>query len=71
MGEKIMEITIQEVKMTFDKKTRKIGWMSNWRRCWELARDRHIESNYYENLYGHVDFFVPENLMEENNEQKI
>lgn len=54
-----MRTTIQGVEMTFNRDTRKIGFMSNWSRCWQLAKDGHIESNYYRNLYGHVDFFIP------------
>ena len=55
-----MKIKINNVDISFNKETRKIGWMSKWEECWKLAREGFLESNYYENLYGHVDFFVPQ-----------
>lgn len=53
-----MKITIDNVEMTYDKKTRKIGWMSDWTKCWELYKKDLIDSTYYESLHGHVDFFI-------------
>ena len=54
-----MRITIGGVEMTFNRTTRKVGWMSDWRQCWELARKGLLDSNYWTHLHGHVDFFIP------------
>ena len=59
-----MKTIIGGVEMTYDKTTRKVGWMSDWRKCWELAKKGLLDSNYYTHLYGHVDFFIPKEEME-------
>ena len=64
-----MEIVIKGIKITYNKESRKIGWMSKWEKCWDLAREGILESNYYENLYGHVDFFIPQKTINQNMEE--
>ena len=55
-----MKAIIKGIELTYNKNTGKISKMSNWNKCYELARNGLIGSNYYKNLYGHVDFFVKE-----------
>ena len=51
--------TIKGIKITYNKDTLKVGHMSDWTKCWTFAREGILDSNYYNHLHGHVDFFIP------------
>lgn len=53
-----MKAIINGVEVTYNKDTKVVGWMSDWTKCWDLAREGYLDSNYYPQLYGHVDFKV-------------
>ena len=51
-----MDDLVRELKKEKELVLMSVGW---------LAREGHIESNYHQELYGHVDFFIPQSHIDE------
>jgi hypothetical protein len=51
---------IEGVEVEFRVRTRRVVDMSDWGEALRLARAGLLESKFYQYLYGHTDYFVPE-----------